>query len=65
MITIESNQIIIQNYKKILSVYNHEIHIIIKNKRWIIYGEKLMIIFLNKDDVQIHGDIHKVEIINE
>ena len=61
MITIHNEMIYISNFRKIISIDDHQIYLIYNNKKLKIEGLGLIIKYLSKDDIEINGSIIKVE----
>lgn len=61
MITVSVDKISVIHYKKILKVFNHEIHIELSSCTIIISGMELYISYLNADEILLEGIIKKVE----
>lgn len=61
MITVYQEKISIQRYKRILRVDENEILIAMKHSNVSVFGETLLIIYLNAEEIIVRGKIKKVE----
>lgn len=60
MISIDHDQIMIENYKALGHVDEHHIEIILKTYRLDIVGKTLTIVALNKYEIMIKGNIESI-----
>ncbi|MGN1345058.1 MAG: YabP/YqfC family sporulation protein [Traorella sp.] len=63
MITFTEKQIRIIHYNRILKVNNDEIHIQYKKMQCQIYGNDLLIYYMDPNEVIIQGKLMKVEFV--
>ncbi len=61
----DENILHVGNFKKVLYVENELIIILLIKKRLEIYGNNLLIIELNDDELYIQGEIKEVDIKDE
>ena len=61
MITIDRQMIVITKFNKILSIKDDCVCLDYLKMKLEIIGSNLQIVYLTKDDLEIHGVIHKVE----
>lgn len=61
----DENILHVGNFKKVLYVENEVIIILLIKKRLEIYGNNLLIIELNDDELYIQGEIKEVDIKDE
>ena len=61
----DENILHVGNFKKVLQVENELIIILLIKKRLEIYGNNLLIIELNDDELYIQGEIKEVDIKDE
>lgn len=61
MITIDSNEVKVVNYGRLVSISNDELILNIKKNFLHIYGKNLLITYYDKYELKIKGIIEKVE----
>jgi len=60
-VIIDNSSLYIEEYKTIEFFNENKIHILLKNKKILITGNKLIIESYNKYNLKISGEIHSVE----
>ncbi len=60
---IGNRELLIENHKGIAKYTSEEVALRVKNGSLRIYGRKLTIRFLEKDDMQLEGFFHKIEMV--
>ena len=62
---IGNTEILIENHKGIEKYTSEEIWLRVKNGNMRIYGRKLAIRFIEKDDIKLEGFINSIEMVNQ
>ncbi len=62
---IDEDSIYIVNYKRLLSLEQNSISIIIPKKKILIYGKDLVLKKIVDEELLIKGSINKIEVIDE